>query len=77
MMVGPPWRFLDRRKATMRSNTALPPTSTDAAASATTAPDKRAANHPDYQAWEARMSSGAERLAKNEDERREAGKHLY
>ena len=38
---------------------------------------KRAADRPDFQAWEARMLAGAQRQARNEDERGEAGKRLY
>jgi hypothetical protein len=47
------------------------------APSAPGAASKRAADHPDYLAWEARMLEGAQRQARNEDERREAGKRLY
>ena len=64
----------------MRSNTASLPSSTDViepATSTTTPTDKRAANRPDFQAWEAQMLAGAQRQARNEDERREAGKRLY
>ena len=38
---------------------------------------KRPADHPDHLAWEARMLAGAERLARDEDARRESGKRLW
>ena len=47
------------------------------APSAAGAAPKRAADHPDYLAWEARMLAGAERLARDEDARRESGKRLW
>jgi hypothetical protein len=47
------------------------------APSAPGAAPKRAADHSDFQAWEAQMLAGAQRQARNEDERREAGKRLY
>ena len=44
---------------------------------APSAAPQRAADHPDYQAWEARMLSGAERLARDEDARRDSGRRLW
>jgi hypothetical protein len=47
------------------------------APSVPSAAPKRAADHPDDLAWEARMLETAARQSRNEDERREAGKRLY
>ena len=64
----------------MKPETASAPSSTDAAGSAPSPASvsrPRAADHPSYLAWQARMLAGAQRLAGNEDERRASALRLF
>ena len=53
------------------------PDAADPGPSSTSPSGARAADRSDYLAWQARMIMGAERLARNEDERRASGLRLF